>query len=193
MGNNTPHIVFAIVDSNMLSALGLKQILRDIAPMVDAKIFITFSELESSEKSFVHYFVSSAIYLENRSFFQSHLHRTIVIVNGEMQIQNVPTLNVCQSENMIIKSLLQLQKRGHPTLPPKPSTNRSHILSPREIEVTILLTKGYINKEIAAELDISTTTVITHRKNIMEKLQARSISDIIIFAVTNGLVSIGEL
>ena len=43
------------------------------------------------------------------------------------------------------------------------------ILSAREIEVLVLITKGLINKEIADKLNISLTTVITHRKNITEK------------------------
>ena len=61
------------------------------------------------------------------------------------------------------------------------------------MEVTILLAKGLINKEIADCLNISITTVITHRKNIMEKLHARSLVDIILYAVVNGLVDVGEL
>ena len=56
-----------------------------------------------------------------------------------------------------------------------------------------LLTMGLINKEIADRLNISVTTVITHRKNIMEKLHARSLADIIIYAVMNGYVNLGEL
>ena len=55
------------------------------------------------------------------------------------------------------------------------------------------MAKGNINKEIADRLNISITTVITHRKNIMEKLQARSLADIIIYVVMNGLADIGEL
>jgi DNA-binding NarL/FixJ family response regulator len=80
------------------------------------------------------------------------------------------------------------QHRGYET-----HQKNGTLLSPREMEVTILLAKGLINKEIAHYLNISTTTVITHRKNIMEKLHARSLVDIIIYAVVNGLVDVGEL
>jgi DNA-binding NarL/FixJ family response regulator len=59
--------------------------------------------------------------------------------------------------------------------------------------VAILLAKGHINKEIADLLNISVTTVITHRKNIMEKLHAHSLADIILYVVMNGLVDVGEL
>ena len=63
-----------------------------------------------------------------------------------------------------------------------------HELSIREIEVLILITKGLINKEIADKLHISLTTVISHRKNIMEKLNVRSVSGLTIYAVMNGYI-----
>ena len=52
---------------------------------------------------------------------------------------------------------------------------------------------GLINKEIADRLNISLTTVISHRKNIMDKLHARSLADIIIYVVMNNLADISEL
>ena len=66
-------------------------------------------------------------------------------------------------------------------------------LTPREVEVAVLLCKGHINKEIADLLNISITTVISHRKNIMEKLHARSLANVIIYAVMMGIVDIAEL
>lgn len=191
----TSVISIAIVDSNILSALGLQHILKNMMPMVETRIFVTFSELKVAEEHFVHYFVASRIYFENASFFRSLTQLTIVLVNGEMEIQGVPTLNVCQSEKMVVKSILALHQKGHPGSDKSPHKNseNSALLTPREIEVTILLTKGLINKEIADRLNIGITTVITHRKNISKKLQARSMADIIVYAVMNGYVNLGEL
>lgn len=189
-----PVFSIAIVDSNILSALGLQQILKDMAPMVDIRIFVTFSEMEVANNQFVHYFVASRIYFEHSAFFRTRLQQTIVLVNGDMQIQGVATLNVCQSEKMVVKSIITLQRQGHSDSNHRMSTDNGIVqLSPRELEVTILLTKGLINKEIADRMNISITTVITHRKNIMEKLHARSLADIIIYAVMNGYVNLGEL
>jgi DNA-binding CsgD family transcriptional regulator len=64
----------------------------------------------------------------------------------------------------------------------------THDLSVREIEVLKLITKGLINKEIADRLGISLTTVISHRKNITEKLGIKSVSGLTIYAVMNGYV-----
>ena len=64
-----------------------------------------------------------------------------------------------------------------------PTQPHQEILSAREIEVLVLITKGLINKEIADKLNISLTTVITHRKNITEKLGIKSVSGLTIYAV----------
>ena len=53
-------------------------------------------------------------------------------------------------------------------------------LSSREKEILVCVAKGMLNKEIADKLCLSIYTVITHRKNIMEKLHAHSLADIII-------------
>jgi DNA-binding CsgD family transcriptional regulator len=52
-------------------------------------------------------------------------------------------------------------------------------LSPRERQVHMLLVKGRTNKMIASELAISQRTVEFHRANIMKKLGAKSLADLI--------------
>jgi len=191
-----PHFEIAIVDSNILAALGLQQLLTDIIPMAEIRTFISFDELQAADRGqFVHYFVASRLYFEHTAFFRENVHRSIVLVNGDLQISGVPTLNVCQNEQALVKSILAMHghsgHRAQEMAPHRPQ--KEPPLSLREIEVAILLAKGFINKEIADRLNISVTTVITHRKNIMEKLHARSLADIIIYVVMNGLVEVGEL
>lgn len=60
------------------------------------------------------------------------------------------------------------------------------VLSPREKEVLQLVAQGYINKEIAERLQIGLTTVITHRKNIVNKLGIRTIPGLTVYAYTHG-------
>jgi len=191
-----PHFAFAIVDSNILAAMGLQQILSDLLPMGEVQTFISFDELQAADQGqFAHYFVASRIYFEHTAFFREHARRSIVLVNGDLQIAGVPTLNVCQSEQALVKAILAMHHRpGHSgNRMPMPSHSAEPLLSAREVEVAVLLAKGHINKEIADRLNISITTVITHRKNIMEKLHAHSLADIIIYAVMNGMVDVGEI
>tara|TARA_Y100000589_G_scaffold245162_1_gene232869 strand:- start:2502 stop:3200 length:699 start_codon:yes stop_codon:yes gene_type:complete len=62
-------------------------------------------------------------------------------------------------------------------------------ISEREVEIIKLIAEGYINKEIADMLFLSTHTVNTHRKNIMSKLGVNNATGIVIFAVKEKLVS----
>ena len=61
-------------------------------------------------------------------------------------------------------------------------------LSPREREVVQLLAEGKSNKEVATCLKISVKTVETHRKHIMAKLELHSLSDLVRYAIQNGII-----
>jgi DNA-binding NarL/FixJ family response regulator len=61
-------------------------------------------------------------------------------------------------------------------------------LTEREIQVVTLLALGKSNKEVAAELAVSTRTVESHRNHIMKKMAFESFSDLVRFAVRNNLV-----
>ncbi len=61
-------------------------------------------------------------------------------------------------------------------------------LSAREIEIVRHVASGLIAKEIAGKLNLSTHTIYTHRKNIMKKLQIGSTSELVLYAVNEGIV-----
>ena len=63
-------------------------------------------------------------------------------------------------------------------------------LTERETEVLRLIARGESNKEIAAHLFISETTVKTHVKNIMQKLGVPSRTQAALYAASVGLVSL---
>jgi len=67
-------------------------------------------------------------------------------------------------------------------------TNPIDLLTSREREVLQLLAEGRTNKEIAGVLNLSVYTVDAHRGRIMEKLNLHSISELVRFAVRNGLI-----
>ena len=73
------------------------------------------------------------------------------------------------------------------------SNDMLKVLSDREIEVMNLIVQGFINKEIAEQLNIALSTVVTHRRNIMEKLGVKSVSALTIYAVTHGYVDISKI
>lgn len=181
----------AIIEDNVLAGIGLQQLLKDMLPKTEVLTFGDVSELSQDVAELcAHFFVSSHVYFTNISFFQSFLHKTIVLVNGSIRIKGVSTLNVSQDEKTLIRDIFSLHRTGHGSLCKLAEVS---LLSTREIEVVVLLCHGLINKEIADRLNISLATVITHRKNIMGKLHARTLADVIIFSLLNGYINIGDL
>jgi DNA-binding NarL/FixJ family response regulator len=75
-------------------------------------------------------------------------------------------------------------------LPPvrPPSTRMLQALTVREIEVLRLVGRGYSNEEIAGELFVADTTVRTHIRHIMDKLQLRDRVQAVVLAYDTGLV-----
>lgn len=63
-------------------------------------------------------------------------------------------------------------------------------LSPREREVLQLLAEGLSSPEIGKRLFVATTTVETHRRNIMRKLGIHSVADLTKYAIREGLTSV---
>jgi FixJ family two-component response regulator len=60
-------------------------------------------------------------------------------------------------------------------------------LTRRERETMDLLVRGRLNKQVAAELGISVRTVEAHRARIMDKLDARSLSDLVRMSLMQGI------
>ncbi len=63
------------------------------------------------------------------------------------------------------------------------------LLSPREIEIIILIALECSGKEISEKLFISSHTVETHRKNIMRKLNIKSTIGLVKYALKNNLIN----
>lgn len=63
-------------------------------------------------------------------------------------------------------------------------------LTQREVEVLTCLTKGQSNKEIAEDLNISIHTVISHRKNIIEKTGIKSLPGLTIYALSKHIIQL---
>ncbi len=198
----------AIIDQNTLEATGLKGILCDIAPMADISTFSSLEDMlmeeESSDETvhFFHFFVSTQILVAHADFFLARPRQTIVLTSQPIvgkQFEHFHTLNTSQMEHDLLKSILSLFQHAHGGKQhpqghaPVFTENTEVNLSPREAEVLSLVVRGFINKEIADQLCISLPTVITHRKNICDKLHMRSVSSLTIYAVTHGLVSAEDI
>lgn len=74
-----------------------------------------------------------------------------------------------------------------------PRSKQDNILTDREIDVLRHVALGMSNKEMADKLFISTNTVITHRKNITDKLGIKTIPGLTVYAIMNNIINPDEV
>lgn len=63
---------------------------------------------------------------------------------------------------------------------------RQATLTPREFQVFNLVVKGWLNKQIAAELGAAEKTIKVHRSRVMEKMEVTSVAELVQAAITAG-------
>lgn len=197
----------AILAADTLASIGLAGIINRMMPAAEVRTYATFDELKADDHGqFFHYFVTSQLLLAHAAYFLARSHKTIVLLHGDESAllpQGFHTLNVTRSEADLVRDFLHLARAAHgaPGSEPEVVRRAQHepadapvpVLTPRETEVLRLLVTGLINKEIADRLGVGLATVITHRKNIAEKLGTKSLSAMTIYAVSHGLVKAEEI
>jgi DNA-binding NarL/FixJ family response regulator len=67
---------------------------------------------------------------------------------------------------------------------------RNHGLTPRELEVLRLICSGLSNREVAEKLELSVNTIAVHRANIMNALGVHKTAELVVYAISNGLVTL---
>lgn len=197
-----PHFAprIAVLTSNLLMGIGLRTILEKIIPMAAVQVSTSFEAFAAENPDdFFHYFVDTPLFRTGADFFRARSHKTILLsADGERPAgaEGIHRIGLDATEEEFVREILRLHHAAHghgrhgdlPPAAPVPSP-----LSPRETEVLALVVKGLINKEIAERLSIGLTTVITHRRNITEKLGIRSVSGLTIYAVMHGYVDALEI
>lgn len=203
-----PRPAIAVIAPDTLACIGLADIIHRMMPGAEICLFPRFAAFvaQPAPDDFFHYFVDASELLAGAAFFLSRQQKTIVLTHGDEAghlPQGFHTLNVLLSESELVRSILSLAHRSHhahgvapeavrragfPAAVSAPDAAVHPHLTPREREVLKGVVMGLINKEIAARMGVSPATVITHRKNLAEKLGTRSVSALTIFAVTHGIV-----
>lgn len=78
------------------------------------------------------------------------------------------------------------------TVDPTTQVAPHEALTDREYQVFYNLVSGKQVSEIAKKLSLSVKTVSTHRSNILHKMKMRTNAEMMFYAISNGLVSIGD-
>ena len=203
---------FAVVSANALQSIGMKSLLEKLAPKAEVYLYHSAEELSAQvSHRFVHYFVSSEIVRACPARFAPVARQTIVMTHGEedgcdnalVRPHGFHTVNVNVPANVLLKEILTLMQQGHARMRPSRAAGavvlkareraETEKLTRREVEVLKQVAWGRSSKEIAESLGVSPSTIISHRKSIMEKLDAHSATKLVIYAVTHGLVRPEEI
>lgn len=102
--------------------------------------------------------------------------------------KSLPYITITTSSDQLALLIDQLVREKSAT-PASPADERD-VLSVREREILVLLAQGLSNKEIADRLFLSVYTVMTHRRNICQKLNIHSVSGLTIYAIANKLMEL---
>lgn len=115
-------------------------------------------------------------------------------VKKDCDLQEIRDAVACAAQGQRFfcgKVLEALQRAGHDVerFVAEPLSCGPVLLSERECEIIGLIAEGKSYTRIAEQLHLSSHTVVTHRKNIMQKLGVNSTAAVVLYAVKNGLAS----
>lgn len=184
----------AIILPDTLQSMGLRSLLIDYFSPVEIELFCSFEHLSQTDKDiYDHYFTLPETIVLHIDFFMLKRNKIIPVIFGndaytETSPDNYLVINTTQEE--IIEQLRRLIIKESSS---KHLTDSNTTLSAREIDVLQLIVRGITNKEIAEKLCISLNTVLTHRKNIISKLEIKTIPGLTFYAITNGIISGDEI
>ena len=97
---------------------------------------------------------------------------------------------VCKNQTYLSPGVAAIVAKGFIRNLSKQDPADPSSLTSREREVLQLLSEGMQSKEIATTLNISVRTIETHRRQIMDKLDIHSISELTKYAIRQGITSL---
>jgi two-component system response regulator NreC len=164
-----PDIV--LMDISMPGCGGIEATQRLSMALPDTHVLIlTVHEDESLLKEAIR--AGAAGYIIKRAAEYELIHAIHVVFRGDMYVH--PALT-----RALVKDLSPI---------PAPQEVSMELLTPREMAVLRLLVRGYTNRQIAQELNLSARTIEGHRANLMSKLGLHSRVELVNYVEQYGLL-----
>jgi DNA-binding NarL/FixJ family response regulator len=168
------HPDVVIMDVNMPELNGIDATRQIVTESPDTHVIALSMH---SDRRFVNAMLKAGAYgyLLKDCAFEEIIRAIKTVLNGQMYLSATITSQVV--DDLITK------KSGE-------NESTLSMLSDREREVLQLLAEGNSTKEIASTMNISVKTIESHRKNIMDKIDLRSVAELTKFAIREGLTSL---
>jgi len=151
------------------------------------------SELEKNQYNLL--FIDEQHYQKNKFFLEKFKDKVfLVIINNNKDInlddEKIVYLDICSNKNLILKFFENLTSRINSLNQSEEDENKE--LTSREKLILQMIAKGMTTKSIADNLGLSIQTVSTHRKNISQKLEIKTVSGLTLYAILNNLITLDE-
>jgi DNA-binding NarL/FixJ family response regulator len=111
-----------------------------------------------------------------------------LLKNSEFSEVRKAIVNVAQGNNYFTEEILYKLVNRFKTRSPQPEPQVT--LSDRELEVLLLICKGFSNQEVAERLFISKRTVDHHRASLLTKTNTRNAASLVIYAIKHKMIEV---
>lgn len=173
-------IQIAILLNDTLQRIGMQSIVEEFFPQIDV-----VCEMSQCVESHI-YITDSATYASMQDFFITRRARCLVVSSRNSESESPRIISTETPLEKIVDEITSLINLARSCDDGSQTGNEE--LSAREIQVLTLIVSGAINKEIAAKLNISLNTVLTHRKNITTKLGIKTVSGLTLYSLMHGYI-----
>lgn len=177
-----PDVILMDVNLPTLNGLAVSREVTDAHPQVRVIIITAYHD----EEQLFHAIQSGASAYYAKDVHPDHLLEGI----REVAKGNYVINDEVMSESMMATWLLKQFEALSPT--GEPSPDMFIPLSPREMEILVLITKGYSNKEVAYQLGISRQTVKNHMTSILRKLDVNDRTQAAVYALRHGWIRLQD-
>jgi FixJ family two-component response regulator len=200
--------IIAIVDDDAAIREGLSSLIRSVGLRVET--FVSATEFLQNWNADVHGCIVLDVRLPGlsgldlqRELADANIHTPIIFITGHgdipmtvraMKAGAVEFLTKPFREQDLLDAIQQALERDQLERGQRSEIAALHSrytsLTPRESEVMGLVVKGLLNKQIAFELGTSEITIKLHRAQVMQKMRAESLADLVRMAERLGISSV---
>ena len=182
-----------IIEKSYIIGKGLKKILEESGNFNVIDIALNNHQLENilSHHNIDIIYINNDLTNEfiNLISQNNEINLISIINNTDHKLSDLffDSINIFDDRNNVILKIEDIYKKLKTN---KESTSVE--LSKRERTILKYVALGYTTKEIAEELFLSPHTVVTHRKNISNRLGIKTVSGLTIYAVLNNIIDLSE-